>query len=252
MTTRSSYRRLSDLYVRGKELVLADGTVMWLQAMNAFERQEATSDAAAARSRLVLALNDDPDGNEAAIMRAQYTETGREDIINLMMESTSFEAYLEIIDELRADEKWREKIDVIERSPDLAQVATDLERDYLMRLMDEYATEIGSRLDVITSIDRQEMEGMSDDALWEKYRTWWIEQRGNMVGMFEYRMTQLWYACRICSAVKKDGGWDHGSCDHRVRVFEEKDEIRHLPEDLQEVIATALAGLEMTEREGKS
>ncbi len=57
--TRAKYRRVP-LYTVGTELVLKDGTVLWLQVMNPFERDEAQRDAQLARTRLVMALKGEP------------------------------------------------------------------------------------------------------------------------------------------------------------------------------------------------
>lgn len=252
--SRAAYRRLPDLYVVGKEIELLDGTVMWLQVLNPFERDEATHDAAVARSRVMLALKESPDSPEIIQFRSMYLEGGREAAEAALMETRKVELFLEVIDEMKADEKWGEKQQLLERHPDLSTVASETEREFLLQLQEDYALELAKRLESAIHVDKEEIESLSDDDLYEKYRDWWIEQRGGVLGMSEYRLTEMWYSCRVCVGTKNEEGvWDHSDCEsHKMRVFETKDEVKHLPEGLQQLIIGELATLEMSEREGKS
>jgi hypothetical protein len=251
--SRAAYRRVPDLYTVGTELELRDGTVMWLQVMNPFERDEATHDATAVRARISLALTAQPESEEMAQVRAMYLQDGRAAAIEALMAPRRTDAFVEVIDEMRSEDEWRERVDLLQRNPDLSTVATDAEREFLMGLQEAYAVEVAMRLKSASDVEQEQLEALDDDALHEEYAKWWIDQRGSSLGMAEYRLTEMWFSCRACAGTRADGGWDHDGCDgHRVRVFESKDEVKHLPEALQVLIAGALAELEMTERDAKN
>lgn len=251
--SRSSYRRVPDLYTVGGELVLLDGSVMWLQIMNPFEREEAQHDAAVVRSRLMLALKESPDSDEIAQVRAMFTEDGRDGAINQLMETKKVECFIEVMDEMRTEDEWRERIEILQRTEDISTLPTELERAHMDEMQSAYALEVAKRLDSAVRVDREILEELDEDTLFERYRDWYLEQRGGSMGMAEYRLTEMWYACRVCDGQKTDDGWDHSGCEgHAIRVFESKDEVKHLPQKLQAAIIDRLQELEISEREGKS
>ena len=247
---RLKYRRVTDLYVSGVELVLRGGDVLWLQVLNPFERDEAMHDAQVARSRVTLALKEGP-SDELTKVRAAFFDDGRERAIARLVEAKRSEAYIKIVDELSSDEEWKEKIDLLRRAGDLATTSTPEELEYLDQLVTEYSLELASRVDSQTEFDQDSYADEDDESLWESYRDWWLDRRGSEIGMTEYRFTELWLAARVCDATKRDdGSFDHSGCDgHREHAFVDKSEVRHLPEKLQADMIEALAKLDMSERE---
>lgn len=251
--SRAAYRRLTDLYTVGKTLELRDGTVMWLQVMNPFERDEATHDASVARSRIMLALKETPDSDESKALRAMWVDTGRDGAIDVLIEAKKIEIFLEVMDEMKTDDEWREKVEMLQRVEDLSTVASETEREYIMAVQEQFALELARRLESATLVEKDILSEMSDEQVYDRYKEWWIEQRGGSIALAEYRLTEIWYAARACVAVRDGDDWDHSGCDgHTVRVFESKDDVKHLPEGLQKYLVEELAELEITEREGKS
>jgi hypothetical protein len=250
---RASYRRVPDLYVVGGVLELLDGSVMWLQIMNPFEREEAQHDAAVVRSRLMLALKDSADSDEMAQVRSMYIDLGRDGVIAQLLESKKVELFIEVMDDMRTEDDWRERIEILQRNDDISTLPTEMEQNYLIEMQQAYALEVAKRLESAVMVDSEILEETSEESLYEQYRDWYLEQRGGTLGMGEYRLTEMWYACRACVASKTDGEWDHSGCEgHQIRVFESKDDVKHLPEKLQAVIVARLMELEMTEREAKN
>lgn len=84
--SRSKYRRLPDLYTVGTELVLKDGTVLWMQVLNPFEQDEAKLDAQAARARLVLALKTDAATAERDTVRGWFLEDGHDTAVQRLVD----------------------------------------------------------------------------------------------------------------------------------------------------------------------
>ena len=107
---RSIYKRLPDLYKTGKTVTLPDGQPMWLQVLNPFERDEAVRDASVARTRLKLSIENHPESDEAVTLELVVSDMTREDMIDEMVTGKKVNAFLEVYDEMRAEDEWREKV----------------------------------------------------------------------------------------------------------------------------------------------
>jgi hypothetical protein len=70
---KSKYKRLVDLYVIGKVHVLRDGTPLWLQVLNPFEREVVRREAQIAQARQVLAMkehgSDEQNAHQGRLLR---------------------------------------------------------------------------------------------------------------------------------------------------------------------------------------
>lgn len=253
--SRSKYKRIPELYVQGTELVLKDGTVLWLQVLNAFEADEARHDAQVARSRIVLALKSEHGSAERMKAEASFWSDGREVSIDRMAEAKANEKLLDITESLRSDPEWKERLEVLDRSEELlTRPPDDVERAFLDATNAEYLIEITRRLDDDRAFHRMRLQALNDVELVEDYLDLYIDRRGGELAMAEYALTQIWYAARVCEGVQiDDGAWDHGACEgHQVQVFEHKAEVRSQPEDLQDLLTEAIRALEMTVREAKN
>lgn len=246
------YRRLPDLYATGSVFEAGEGVLIWLQVMNSLERADALQDAFAAQSRLGLALDDD-DSDDSVRMRVVFLQDGREAALDRLRDTHLLEAQLVVLDELQADEEWKEKVAVIQRHETLASVASEVERELVRKINLEFAEEFERRLADELAFKRGEYAHLDDDALFREYRKWWSKQRGTEVGIVEYRYTELAYSARACSAVQlEDGRWDHDACNQHLQRIWTRDEVKGLPESLLEALFDALADGEVGEREAKS
>ena len=253
MASRAKYKRVVDLYVEGTELVTRDeGLVIWMQALNPFEQQEARDAAQAARARIVLAL-EEYGSDEFAKFEARFKGDGREEVIEQIAERRANMKLPRMVEKIASDPDWHETIDILERSDDiLAKPPTDPEQKLLEEMNLKYMREINARLDDELTYQRRLLEGMSDEDLREEFKSLWIEMQGNDRAAGEYRLVEAWLAARVCDAVKnEDGTWDHGECDHSLRVWDEKREVRDLPESLQTQLAEVMANVNMTPIEAK-
>lgn len=253
MPSKNKYRNISDLYVRGREVVLRDGNVMWLQVLNPFEMEQARHDAQVARARVILALRQE-DSDEMIKAKAYFFEDGiaeaRERLLGVEMSQT----LVEITDALKDDPEWTEKIDLLERSEHLGVEASSAEKEALERATEEYGTELSKRFTDETEFRRSEITKLSEEDLWERYREVYEEMRSGELAMREFILTQMWLAARACDGIQnEDGSWSHSMCQgHRTRVFETKSDIKDLPEDLYGELAEAMAVLTLSEREAKN
>jgi hypothetical protein len=250
---RGRYRRATDLYVTGQELVLKSGDVIWLQAMNSLERDEAVSDAQAARSRLALSLKDE-DSEEQLKIRVMFVADGEEGAIARLREAHRNEAYVQAVDEIEAEEDWVERVAMIRRGPDLMAVATPEEQAYYKKTLWDFTDRVGHTMEEILTAEEVRIADLDEKGRWEEYLAWWSDIRGNDVGIVEYRYTELYYAARACIAEPPaDGGkWDHSQCEqHTVRIYDAKEDLRHEPENYLEPLFTALAEMEVSDHQAK-
>jgi hypothetical protein len=252
--SRSKYKRLPDLYTVGRELVFSDDTVMWVQALNPFQADEARHDAQVARSRLVMALKSEHGSDERTKVEAMLHQDGRAAAIARMVEAKVGEKILSIIEQIRDEPDWKEKLELNERSEDiLANPKDEAEVALLQQIQAEYVAEVSRRQQGEREYYELHYSGYDQTALTDAYIEWYVERRGSQVALSEYALTEAWYATRVCEAVRNGDVWDHAACDHhQTLAFETKAEVRELPEEMQTLIAESVNSLNMTVREAKN
>lgn len=248
--TRTKYRRVTDLYVQGTEVVLKDGSVIWLQVLNPFERDECTHDAQIARARMVMAIKE---GEEREKIVGAFQQDGRDTTIDKLADSKATAHVAKIVDELAADPEWRERVEIMDRSSDILASSEQAEKDLLTRINEEYLREVVERQKAEYEYQVDRMKRMTDEDLLEEYVEAWIDRRAQDVARAEYQLTEVWYAARVCEGVKQeDGSWNHEACEsHVLNVWETKAEVRSLPEDLQDLLNTSLSALNMSARDAR-
>jgi hypothetical protein len=252
-TNNLRFRRLTDLYIVGQPLELPDGSFLWIQALNSYQRDEAVSDAQVARARLVMALRQD--GDERLKVQARLYDRGRENLIDQLAEHRSSEKGSDAIEDMREDPEWKERMDILFRtSPE--ESATPMTHQEVTLLEEINAA-------VIAELQRREkdekdfwlrsLERMTDEELIEEWTESWLDQRGAQLATVEFRQTEVWYATRYCNGVKTDdGAIDHSQCDaHQERVFPTRADVREAPSELITVVAETLAELNVAGRDPK-
>jgi hypothetical protein len=260
MGNRSKYRRLPDLYIRGKELVFKDeaegDVVMWLQVLNPFEAQECRNDAQVARSRLTMALRTEG-SKEYDTLKGQFVMRTTEVVIEELISAKQTGWFMEAQHALDVDPDWTERMEAM-RSADIAPAAplSEDEQALLAKLNVEYMDELNKRIAEERDYYKQSLERMSTEDLLEEYLDTYIGRRGDNTALIEYNLTELVMGCRVCEAVPDEEGYfgpdAHKGCNHKERVFETREEVRELPEEMQIMLRTAFDDLAMSARDAKS
>lgn len=249
----SRFRRLTDLFVEGRPVALPDGTYLWVQAVNAFERDECVNDAHVARSRLVLALRNN--GDERVKVEARLIERGRDALISELAGVKTDEKYPNIISELEDDPEWSERVEILRRTDvdESAKPETDDEKKLLETIWADYYAEIGRRLEAERDWLVNKYSRVDDVELLDAYVEAWLERRGRERANAEFSLSEMWYSTRYCEATADaDGNLDHSRCDgHRERVFATKNDARSAPDALQELIGAEINKLAMPVRDPK-
>lgn len=253
--SRSKYKRVPDLYTTGTEYTLKDDTVLWLQVLNPFEQDEAKMDAQAARARLVLALKSPHGSKERDIVRSWFLDDGMAAAVDRLVDAKLGPKIIDIVNDIRSDPDWKERLLITERQDELlARPLEDAERQILNDVNNDFVKEVTDRSNSERDYLRHVYEELDEDGLFDEYIEAYIERRGMDLSLAEYALTELWYAARVCDAGQiEDGSWDHSKCEnHGTQVWENKVEVRALPEDLQSDLTVAMQRLNMTAREAKN
>lgn len=251
MAENSRLRRVTDLFVRGTEVLTPDGgaVLVWVNKPNAFERDEADKDGRTGRQRRLLPLREtkDPkDRSEELQLAYAATESLTDD--ELVTGATSQERsqqYLLTLDDIRADEGWAEDMLLLERADALSADGSQMseeESEAMIALNARYLAEIDKRfMERMTALE-DEIRGLPRDQLVTKYVETWRQTVGLDAFEIERWKTQLFYALRECDAAKAGDGWDHGKCRH-PRLLDSRAEVNNLPDGLIELVDPVLRGL---------
>lgn len=249
--SRAKYKRLPDLYVAGTEVVLKDGTVMWLQVLNPFEIDEARHDAQVARSRLVMALQQHG-SDEMRFVESQLYQDGIEEARKRLVQAKTNETLIKTVDSIRDDPEWTERLEILNRSDDDAPLE-DVEKQLLEKTQGEYLAEITKRIQDEEDWLTRQYADATTETLKEEYTKLYIERRGNDLAAAEFRVVEIWYGARVCEGVQgEDGTWSHDACEsHQLRIFDTKAEVRSLPAELGNLLGEAYDALSMSQRDAK-
>lgn len=248
---RSRYQRLTDLYVLGGEIEL-QGEVIWLQAINAFERDDALAAAGAARARFSLAVKDE-ETDEHLSLRAMYLQDGHDGAVSRIVEAKRPQVYSECLDEMESEEDWKEKISLLRMGDSVMTPPTEDEQIASRKMLVSFSDEIEKRIEEGLVGERDQTSRMPEEDIWDAYQDWWVDKHGGEISLVEYRRVEAFYAARSCVGEKSpDGHWNHSACEsHHVRIFDTKDDMRTIPDEMLAIIFAGLAGLEVTEREAR-
>jgi hypothetical protein len=247
------FRRLTDLFVRGKAVPMPDGTHLWIQVINSFERNEAISDAQVARARIVLALRQD--GRERIKVEGRLAEIGKDMMATDLAQAKAELKTPDFAEEMRVDPEWSERMEIVMRTDwdTAAMPATEQEQLLMDKVNAEVLAEFAKREDDEAAFLQRSYDRMTDDEFVDVWVEEWLDRRGSDLATAEFRLTELWYATRYCDAVDNGAGvLDHTRCEgHRVPVFESKTDARSAPQELQDLLRSALDELNLAGRDPK-
>jgi hypothetical protein len=247
-------RRVTDLFVHGREVALPGGGFLWVEVLNSFQRQEALQAAQVAKARLVMAL--ERDGRERIQVQARLAEFGRDAFIGDLVDDELSQRTAQIVTRIHDDPDWKERIDVLTGTDvsDTATPLTDAEQALLAALSVEYLAEVDARKADEHEFLTRMFGAFDDEELIERYAKAWAERKGALLSAAEYRLTELWYATRFCSGVLNldTAEVDHGACDgHGEAFFAAREDVRSAPDELRDLLSEALGAVGMGPRDPK-
>jgi hypothetical protein len=244
-------KTLTDLYAKGTEVVLKDGTLLWLQKLTPYEQGVVRQKAAVARARTMLALKE-VGSDELALLDAQVDALDDGTLVDIVVQSKYGELIQEANAELAIDEDWQERNEirtstdrgVLEPGSPEDQLLTKIEQEYTEEVLAR-ANERQARLK-----ERAAAEGRAKNE--QAYRDAYIEGAGRQAFIEAMRAADLFYMVRQCRASQVDGRWDHNACDHGKRAFGSVEELQQIPEELDILLREHEAKISMSVDDARS
>ena len=247
------YRQVTDLYVTGDVAVLRDGSPVWMQALNPFEQDTARNEAQIAKARIVMAIKEFG-SDEQSKVRYFFMEDGLDVARAKVVDAKVSESVPKIIDRLRNDSEWTEKLLILERGLENTALIPETEEFVLLeKLAEEYNDELAKRLATERTFNEMKWSDATEEQLWAEYLDWYLARRANEIMLAEYQLHQVLFGARECEATHDGKVWDHTACNgHRERIFADSEEVRSAPEQLFALLLDAAESIEMSARDAKN
>lgn len=250
------HRKLSDLYVRGRELAPSDGdgdpVKVWLAKLNEVDREAALRRANAAKARYMIDA-DDEDGELFASVYGEIREIEERDevIVYLVAEDVS-KARRRIEAQHALDEETWGKDDYLQglvdawygddAEPGLAQAhqedPEDPEAKRVLGELERFRQLVNAEVAVETEGLMKDYEGVPMETLWRKCAHRLLELRATDAFAREYKRQQLFFALR-------------DPVNRRMRYFERVAEVDDLDDDLRDYLYEQYEDLMVDRSEGK-
>jgi hypothetical protein len=230
------FKKLTDLYVRRLRVEgLPDDMDVYVRAINSFERDECAEAATIARSRMIMALENK--GEERLKIEARFAEFGTDKMRDELVEARMEDKIPEVVNGIRDDPEWRERMAVLERSDnDSGRAMTESEVELISKLNTEFFDEMNRRRDEEEELQKLLTSQMDDEELLQAYLKEWLEKRARKLANEEYNLTEVLLATE----------WGDGE-----KLFESKKDVRDAPGDLYEAILSTLQKMAMDDRDPK-
>jgi hypothetical protein len=247
MVQSRKLRRVTDLFVRGTTVDLTgDGTeLVFVKKPNAFERGEADMDGRAARQLRMATLERDGNDRSSAIELAASRLSDGELLEGAITQEKN-RAYLLAIDDVKADQKWFDRLEMLERTDQRIKDGVELseeERAEFNQANADYIAAINASHEQRVADLKAEHAGQSHEDLVKEYVQVWVEMEGMAAFEEERWTTLLYYAVRDCVAKVAKGGRvedvDHSKCTH-PRLLDTKRDVRELPDEFRELVEPVL------------
>lgn len=241
-------RRLSDLFVVGREVVFDDGqgdpVTVWLQKISPLDHSTALRRANQARARVVARQLDDASEWEVSITEA--VEMSREAKIEYLVldeiqgKLPAWEA------ELGDEEEWKKDgyLQGLKDSWDdgmsdrYAQDETDEEAAHVFNEMKRYTDLVQKQIDGEKENRTRDFETNDDDWLNHKVAEKLNQAKGDIAWLNEFRRSEIWLALR-------------DPRDHNVRYLDSRDELDMLSQQVLIKLLTEYSEISVDPTEGK-
>lgn len=256
MVQSRKLRRVTDLFVRGTTVALTeDGSeLVFIRKPNGFERGEADLDGRAARQLRMASL--ERDGNERSSTISLAAERlSEQELLEGALTQDKNRAYLSAIDDVKAQQDWFDKLEMLERTDERLREGVELSEDEqaeFAQVNEDYVAAVTKAHEQRMADLRAEHAEDTHEELVAAYVKVWVDLEGVAAYEEERWVTLLYYAVRDCTAKVVDGGRvedvDHSKCTH-PRLLEAKREVRELPDEFRELVEPALRDSLMNQAE---
>lgn len=248
-------RRLTDLYVTGKELEFNDGQddepiKVWLSKISPLENRDAADTASSVRAG-ILALKNSPDTDDRrlAVYKEQLEDLGlvdRETMIDYIIAPEVQKALASAEAKIAEEEEWS-KDDYLSSlqkawNDGLSdKFAAEDDNEEAQRVYDElkrYTEQVVAEVEQEREYLRDSWVSSSDSELYEECLSKTIDAEADFAWVNEYSRWQLFYAVRDPE-------------DHKERYFEIREEIDALDPKVLNTLLAEYRELTVDPQEGK-
>lgn len=243
MANPSKLRRAAELFERGQIVVVGDGEqalTFWVMKPNTFEKDEALKDGRYGRALRAQAFDRDP--REAEAVTAVIRGMSDDELLDSLLSAKSMEFMNLAYDEVRADPKWEERLEIVDRQR-LAEdrPTSEKETETIAQIASEHAAAAQEVFERLVREERDDLAGLTRTELEKRFRDNWREMVAVNAFYEQRRQTEIFYALRDCDAERVDGEWRHNRCDHEPRLLEDRaDVLTRIPDEVMEKVVEAL------------
>jgi hypothetical protein len=249
-------RRLSDLYVRGRELSVNDGEgepiKVWVSKLNEIDRESVLRRANAAKARFMIDA-DDEDSEQFAAMYAESRDiNSRHELILFIVSDDVNSARRRIESQTAGDEETWSKEGYLqglvdawigdETNPGLSATIqedpADPEARRVSDELDRFEQEVRARVEAETHTLVKDWEDVDIDVLRRKATHLLLELKSSEEFVREFQRQQIFYSIREPN-------------DHRKRYFATITEVDDLDEELRKYLVEQYESLVVPPDEGK-
>lgn len=255
-------KRITDLFLEGTELYLGDDlegpVVVWVNKLNSFETDDVRRDAMVRRGERLAELAAEKSPEKAGVL-AEMRLWSHEKLIEEYLGTKSDERYLQAMDDLQTDPKWRDLVERLQRAPLLHEIedldAEDPRRKALEADNREYEQRVAKMVKKHETSARKDLTGLDRADVETSYFEQWRQRQTLNEFMEARRYAEMYYSMRQCKGVKGDlretGGWSwtHKDCDHTQRYLDDRRQVRSLPEGVIEAVIEAMDQIRINDRE---
>jgi hypothetical protein len=241
-------RKLSDLYVTGKELVLDDGNgepvTVYIRKISPLDTEEAYRAANAAKANS-LVKKTDPEDLMFQIITERSEKFTKDEILDQLADMELEKRRLVIEAELEAEDRWS-KEDYLQGLHDAWEsglkekhfTEPDEETQRVFAEMQEFTFELEKRLERELEAIKKDLGGTSAQKLRDRFFDLQFERQAEIAWLTEFRKQELYYAVRDAE-------------DHNVKAFESPKEIDSVSQRLIKELRDAYTELSVDALEGK-
>lgn len=249
-------RRLSDLYVKGRELAPTDGNgepvKVWLNKLNEVDRESCLRRANAAKARYMIEADNESSDQFAAMYAEARDVRSRDELVAFLISEEAQTARRRIEAEIAGTEdKWSEDdylqglIDAWigdDENPGLSATIVedpdDPEAQRVSAELDKFEAQVRAELDVERNRLVKDWEDVEIDTLRRKAAHRLVELKAGEEFIREFRRQQIFYAVREPN-------------DHRKRYFATVAEVDDLDDELRLFLIEHYENLVVAPDEGK-
>jgi hypothetical protein len=246
-----SLARLTQLFAEGTELVLEvphvpgqpkpEPVVLWIAKLNAFQEEQANSAGRVARARLVNAIRR-VGTPEWELVQSQKGDALNSAMVMAIVQSKESELFIKAMNAMRADEDWRERLEIMDQTEEEKLEGVEKEAHVLMR--NEFNADLLDRHKVLLDDYKHDLEEMSREDLEEHFENAFLNEQGMAAFGIERARWHLYLCMRICQAsppADDNARWDHSGCDHEQMFLANVEEADRLPQSVRDKVEQAYA-----------